>query len=102
MGIKSKLMVVAEVGNEQSATTTVHEPFTLENGQHQIEILYWDQGFDVVLHVQLVISDINDNIDRIGERKNGLKRFQLQHKKWIVVKAQFYLRRNRLGLSESR
>ncbi len=47
-------MVVAEVNKIQSTTTNVNPSFTITNGGlHQIEIIYWDQGGDYTLKVEL-------------------------------------------------
>jgi Bacterial TSP3 repeat len=51
--IKIDGVVVAEVDNIQSPTGTIHPPFSLADGQHQIEILYWDQGGQAVLKVEI-------------------------------------------------
>ncbi|HWV16412.1 MAG TPA: Ig-like domain-containing protein, partial [Cellvibrio sp.] len=52
--IKIDGVVVAEVNENQAPKTTVHQEFTIATGGlHNIEIIYWDQGIQAVLKVEM-------------------------------------------------
>jgi VCBS repeat-containing protein len=47
-------VVVAEVNRNQALTTTVHTSFTVAtSGLHHVEIIYWDQGANAGLKIEL-------------------------------------------------
>lgn len=52
--IKIDGVVVAQFNGNQAPTTNVHNDFTIATGGlHQVEILYWDQGVQAVLKVEI-------------------------------------------------
>ncbi|WP_210466887.1 Ig-like domain-containing protein, partial [Vibrio crassostreae] len=63
--------VVAEFGQNQSPTERIHETFEIsDSGYHTIEIIYWDQGGNAVLDVEIgeyndgqLIGDFNPLLD---------------------------------------
>ncbi|WP_337247606.1 Ig-like domain-containing protein [Vibrio toranzoniae] len=59
-------VVVAEVDRNQSPTERIHDVFEIADaGYHTIEIVYWDQGGDAVLDVD--IGQYDSNGDLIGD-----------------------------------
>ncbi|WP_274613639.1 Ig-like domain-containing protein [Vibrio vulnificus] len=57
-------VAVATVDRNQSPTTTMHSSFEISsNGYHKIEIVYWDQGGNAVLDVNLGTVDANGNFN---------------------------------------
>ncbi|ELP5729583.1 Ig-like domain-containing protein [Vibrio vulnificus] len=57
-------VAVATVDRNQSPTTTMHSAFEISSdGYHKIEIVYWDQGGNAVLDVNLGIVDANGNFN---------------------------------------
>ena len=55
-------VAVATVDQNQSSTTTLHNPFTIDSsGYHSIEIVYWDQGGAANLDINLGTVDGNGN-----------------------------------------
>ncbi|CAK2472790.1 serralysin [Vibrio crassostreae] len=59
-------VVVAEVDRNQSPTERIHNVFEITDaGYHTIEIVYWDQGGDAVLDVD--IGQYDSNGDLIGD-----------------------------------
>ncbi|MEL0607209.1 VCBS domain-containing protein, partial [Vibrio echinoideorum] len=55
-------VAVATVDQNQSSTTTLHNPFTIDSsGYHSIEIIYWDQGGAANLDINLGTVDGNGN-----------------------------------------
>ncbi|MEZ8797827.1 Ig-like domain-containing protein [Vibrio cyclitrophicus] len=64
--IKIDSVVVAEVDSNQSPTERIHNVFEITDaGYHTIEIVYWDQGGDAVLDVD--IGQYDSNGDLIGD-----------------------------------
>ncbi|WP_210473614.1 Ig-like domain-containing protein, partial [Vibrio crassostreae] len=64
--IKIDGVVVAEVDSNQSPTERIHNVFEITDaGYHTIEIVYWDQGGDAVLDVD--IGQYDSNGDLIGD-----------------------------------
>ncbi|NOJ14137.1 VWA domain-containing protein, partial [Vibrio splendidus] len=59
-------VIVAEVDNNQSPTELIHNVFEITDaGYHTIKIVYWDQGGDAVLDVD--IGQYDSNGDLIGD-----------------------------------
>ncbi|MBE4612332.1 hypothetical protein BOO27_13260 [Vibrio navarrensis] len=57
-------VAVATVDRNQSPTTTMHSSFEISSdGYHKIEIVYWDQGGNAVLDVNLGTVDANGNFN---------------------------------------
>ncbi|EGR0726451.1 Ig-like domain-containing protein, partial [Vibrio cholerae] len=57
-------VAVATVDRNQSPTTTMHSAFEISSdGYHKIEIVYWDQGGNAVLDVNLGTVDANGNFN---------------------------------------
>ncbi|MBG0758647.1 hypothetical protein BOO22_04395 [Vibrio cidicii] len=57
-------VAVATVDRNQSPTTTMHSAFEINSdGYHKIEIVYWDQGGNAVLDVNLGTVDANGNFN---------------------------------------
>ncbi|MBE3659613.1 hypothetical protein BOO91_01450 [Vibrio navarrensis] len=57
-------VAVATVDRNQSPTTTMHSSFEINSdGYHKIEIVYWDQGGNAVLDVNLGTVDANGNFN---------------------------------------
>ncbi len=64
--IKIDGVVVAEVDSNQSPTERIHNVFEITDaGYHTIEIVYWDQGGDAVLDVD--IGQYDSDGDLIGD-----------------------------------
>ncbi len=67
-------VAVATINQNQGATETEHETFTITtSGEHSIEIIYWDQGVDYQLKVELQNDSSGYNVLDVASATSALQ-----------------------------